>query len=80
MFKLARYKIVRKYRSHSGEPVYVIKERWLCFWYQCYTTEFKTLVSAKLRLASLVAHRNRMSELKARRDIERRYDEDGTLL
>ena len=80
MIRLARYKIVRKYSNRYAEYVYIIKERWLCFWFPAYTTEFKSIVAAKRQLSLLVAKRNLQYSSVQRDRTTLKYDEDGKLL
>jgi len=78
----ARYKIVRRYSTQAQQPMYVIKERTLYFfWSDLYTfAEFASRADAESELRLILDERHRAADMKSaenKNKVTFRYDKFG---
>jgi hypothetical protein len=74
---MAKYKIVCVRNERSTKPAYVVKARWLCFWYIADTWLYDSAEAAEGAMQAIIRGRERSKQQKNVFGTVSTYDENG---
>jgi hypothetical protein len=74
---MAKYKIVCVPNARSTKPAYIVKARWLCFWYTADSWHYDSTEDAEGAVQALVQARERSKQRKTLYGVIATYDENG---